>query len=398
MSQTIKAGDASSTLRLWRLSDRKTRRLLTALAAALAAMLGLSIGVELSSRIYGDYFAMWSFARFAMTHPVAAIYDPAAVHAFQHQCDPSFTGVMPFPYPPSYILLLLPFGLLPIALGWTVWSATGLCAYMAAIFAGRWRSDALLFVALAPATVMSLISGQNGLFSSALMVAGVRLMDSRPIAAGVLFGLMSFKPQVGLLIPVALIAARNWRAFAAAAAAAIGLAGLASAAFGVSIWPTWIGALRTHWDGYVTQGNATRIKMPTITANLEMLGVGPQVAQLVQLAAFGAAAMLVWAIFRRRQDAWALAALLVGCFVATPYALFYDLPAVTFAIVVVVMEMGRADRPWHWAEVLVLLLAFLMPYAQFVDLVLPVPVNGAALVLLFMVIVRRALEPRLEAT
>jgi hypothetical protein len=344
----------------------------------------------LSSRIYGDYFAMWSFAHFALTHPPAQIYDAQALHAFQQRYEPDI-GWMPFPYPPFYILLLLPFGLAPIGIGWAIWSLSGLGAYLTAIFAKRWRGDTLLFVVLAPTTVMSLISGQNGFFSSALMIGGVRLMISRPILAGMLFGLMAFKPQVGLLIPIALIAARAWRCFWAAALTVLGLIAATTAAFSPSIWLVWIHALSRHWSGYVTDGNATRVKMPTVTANLELLGVAPHIAQLVQLAVLVLVAVLVWICFRRRPDRWAMAALVVGGFLATPYALFYDLPAVTFAIVLAVAEVARRQGSWSLAEVLVLLFAYVAPYAQFLVAVLPVPVSGLALILLFAVIVRRAL-------
>jgi hypothetical protein len=81
----------------------------------------------------------------------------------------------------------------------------------------------------------------------------------------------------------------------------------------------------------------------------------------------------------------------VGGFLATPYALFYDLPAVTFAIVLVIAEVARRRGAWSLAEVLVLLFAYVAPYAQFLVALLPVPVSALALILLFAIIVRRAL-------
>ena len=374
----------------WRLGDRKTRVLLAALFSFLALMAGLSVGAALSGRPYGDFFAMWTFARFALSHPAAQIYDLERLHAFQRLYTPS-VGWMPFPYPPYFLLLLAPLGLAPIGVAWAIWTTGGLGAYLASIFAGRWRRGMAAFAALAPATVVSLITGQTGLFSSALMIGGARLMISRPIAAGILFGLMAFKPQLGLLIPVALIAARAWRCFWAATATVLSLAAAATAALGPSIWPAWIAAMRRHWEGYVTQGNATRLKMPTITANLELMGVGPQVAQIAQIAVLVAVAAVVWICFRRRVDRWAVAVLMVGGFLATPYAFFYDLPTLTFAIVLAVAEMARTNRPWHAAEVAVLLLAFLAPYEPFAAGMLPFPLGASALVLLFIVLARRAL-------
>jgi hypothetical protein len=381
--------------RHWRLSDRKTARLLTVLLVGLAAMFGLTAGIGLAHTIYGDFFAMWTFARFALTHPAAGLYDRETLHAFQLTLDPAMNGYLPFPYPPFTILLLLPIGLLAMTPAWIIWSATGLAAYLAAAFAGpalRPRGDAILFVALAPATVMSLLSGQNGLFAAALMVGAVRLMGTRQIIAGVLFGLLSFKPQVALLVPVALAAAGLWRCFAAATLTIAALAAIATATFGLAIWANWVAALHDHWAGYVIDDNRLGLKMPTIVENLKLLGASPHAAQLCQLAAALIAASLVWLCFRRSAGVWATAALLVGNFIATPYALFYDLPPVTFAVVLIVSDMARTDQPWHVGELLILLFAFLMPFALMLTDQITMPTSGVALVLLFALIIRRGIK------
>ena len=374
----------------WRLNDRKTRFLLAALFSFLALMVGFSVGATLSGRPFGDFFAMWTFARFALSHPAAQIYDIERLHAFQRLYAPT-VGWMPFVYPPFFLLLLTPFCLAPVGAAWAIWSAGGLGAYLTSIFAGRWRRDAVLLVVVAPATVVSLIAGQTGLFSSALVIGGGRLMTSRPIMAGVLFGLLAFKPQLGLLVPVALIAAGAWRCFGAASATVLGLAAAATAAFGPPIWPAWIAAMRRHWESYVTLGNTTRLKMPTVSANLELMGLSAQAAQIAQIAVLFAVAAVVWVCFRRRTDRWSVAVLLVGGFLATPYALVYDLPPITVAIVLAVTRMERANRPWRVTEVAVLIFAFLAPYAQFAAGMLPFPIGATALMLLFIVLARRGL-------
>jgi hypothetical protein len=374
---------------VWRLGDGKTRVLLVGLLSFLALMAGFSAGAGLSGRPYGDFFAMWSFARFAMSHPAPQIYDATSLLAFQHSLDPA-RGFSPFPYPPFYLLFLLPLGLVPIGTGWAIWSAAGLGAYLAAIFAPRWRDGALPFVALAPATLVALATGQNGLFSAALIAGGFRLMSGRPLLAGALFGLAAFKPQLGLLIPVALVAAGAWRCLASASAVVITLSTAATAAFGASVWSAWLGALGRQWADYIAQGNATRMKMPTLAASLESLGASQSLALGLQLTAALAAAVTVWVLFRRRRSDLAVAALVAGCFVATPYALFYDLPLITFALFLAVRETAGAGSRWTLIEVAVLLVACLSPYALFLIGASPFPVGALALALLFVVLARRA--------
>jgi hypothetical protein len=152
-----------------------------------------------------------------------------------------------------------------------------------------------------------------------------------------------------------------------------------------------LGSLSRQWADYVTQGNVTRLKMPTIAAALESAGASQGLALVTQSAALIAAAVTVWMIFRRRQDALAIAALLAGCFVATPYALIYDLPLASFAILLALREGHRLDLGWSIGEVAVLLGGYLAPYALFLIGVWRFPIAAVALLLLFVVLARRAL-------
>jgi alpha-1,2-mannosyltransferase len=102
---------------------------------------------------------------------------------------------------------------------------------VAAAMAAR-RLICVLAVFVAPASVMSVASGQSGFLAAALMVAGVRLARSRPIVAGILIGLLSYKPQLGFLIPIALASAGLWRAFYVDIVTVGGLAACATLAFG----------------------------------------------------------------------------------------------------------------------------------------------------------------------
>jgi hypothetical protein len=375
---------------VWRLGESKTRALLIGLLSPLVVMAAFTAAASASGRPYGDFFAMWSFARFALSHPAAQIYDSASLLAFQHAIGPG-RDFSPFPYPSFYLLFLLPLGLLPLGAAWILWSAAGLAAYLAAIFAGRRWNGALPFVLLSPASMVALASGQNSLFSAALIIGGMRHLSAKPLLAGVLLGLAAFKPQLGLLIPLALIAARAWRSLAAGAATILALGTAATLAFGPGVWSGWLGALGRQWTDYVAEGNVTRLKMPTIAAGLEGAGASQALALGAQLAALLVVAVTVWVIFRRRRDGLATAALFAGCFVATPYALFYDLPLAAFAILLAVIESQRIGFGWSLGEVAVLLAAYLAPYALFLIGASSFPIGAIAPVLLFAVLARRAL-------
>src|SRR5438105_147271 len=58
--------------------------------------------------------------------------------------------------------------------------------------------------------------GQNGFLTATLLGGGLIFLERRPILAGVLLGLLAYKPQFGLLIPLVLLATGRWTAIAAA--------------------------------------------------------------------------------------------------------------------------------------------------------------------------------------
>ena len=83
-----------------------------------------------------------------------------------------------------------------------------------------WRSDrcgclpcCMSAVLASPAVFINAMFGQNGALTAALLIGGL-LMPRRSglILAGILFGLLTIKPHLGILVPFCLIASRNWRA------------------------------------------------------------------------------------------------------------------------------------------------------------------------------------------
>ena len=85
------------------------------------------------------------------------------------------------------------------------------------------------------------IAGQNAFLTLALLLGGVGLLGRRDFAAGAILGLLSYKPQLALMVPVALLAARHWRALAGAAVSASFAVALSAATFGLAPWWDWLG-------------------------------------------------------------------------------------------------------------------------------------------------------------
>lgn len=331
---------------------------------------------------FGDFFALWSYAKIAYDHPVAELYDFAALHARQVALGMDPAAQNPFPYPPTFMILLWPLGQLPYEAAYLVWIGGSMALFVWALIATCSRLPLCVAAAVvAPFSTAVIASGQSGFLAGALIVAGVRYAGRRPVLGGLLIGILSYKPQLGILVPVALAAAGYWRAFGTACLVVAGMALLATLAFGWAVWPAWISMLPTYADMFDRETVGLKF-MPTVTANLRMVGVSPPVANAMQALAAVGVAMVVWDLFRRHRGRLAVAALLVGTFLATPHAFIYDMPMLVGALALFIETRLQLRSTFTLAEVLILLAGTLFPLLMMATGI-NLPVSTLPLLLLF---------------
>lgn len=374
--------------------DSDKFRLLAAILLAMSAVYGAAYFAASLSRGwpagFGDSFALWSWGRFLAGHPAAAIYDPATLRAAQLALGMDPGASYPFVYPPPYLAVLWLLGRLSGPAACAAVIAVSLPLYLWATFGRGWRLGAALAVLAAPTTATMVVSGQGGFLTAALLAGGLRLAATNQIAAGVLLGLATYKPQLGLLVPVGLVAASLWRTAAAAVATVLLLVVATSLVFGAEIWPAWLAALPGFSRQFAAESGAILHLMPTVFAALLQLGIAPPLAQAVQWATTAALAAGVWLLYRRSGGGrLAAAALLVAAPLATPYAFVFDLPIVTTAIVWLVAECRRRGDVFGTEEVLVMVMAMLGPVTLAAG-VSRIPLAALSLLLLFALILRRA--------
>ena len=294
-----------------------------------------------------DFLNFWMYGRAASSDNPGAFYDIGIYHAAIRDLTGYSLNGQNWSYPPSIMLLAAPFGKPGYLTALAIWTALGLTLFIAVARrnVGDWR--VLLPVLISPAALMCLISGQSAFVTGALLIAVFALMDRRPLMAGFLIGLLSIKPQVGMLFPFFLIASQRWRVFVAAAMTTIALVALTTAIFGHQVWVDFI------QKGLPVQGmvlaDPDRIAtpfFPTVFMNLRGIDTSYAFAMSVQ-AAFSAFAVgaLIWAAARRRDANPAMTmALFFACTVcASPYLLSYDLVPMAFAAIVL-LASGQLDR------------------------------------------------------
>jgi hypothetical protein len=252
-----------------------------------------------------DFISFWAAGRMG-----AGAYDIAAHHALEATVIP-FEGAQPFPYPPPFLFVLVPFSQLPFGAAFFAWVAATGAFYVA----GVRRFDF-------PPIVATGMIGQASFLTTGLFAFGLRLLRERSVLAGVLFGCLVIKPQIGLLIPLALIASRRWSAFAAAALTAVGLCLLALVVFGPSAYAGFFAKLPLY-ASLARSGKWQWTELASTYAFARAVGFNDAAAMVIQVVGAVAGGAATWRAWRHD---WASAPAVVAAatVLVSPYLFTYD--------------------------------------------------------------------------
>src|SRR5262245_53598450 len=183
--------------------------------------------------IYTDFACAWAATLEALRGTAASLYDPSEFVKVQAALVGTKDYFYPnWPYPPTFFLILAPFTVLPYPCGFIAWSILTLLGLIVVVYLIVQRLPAAALVLASPFTIWNFLAGQNGFLTGSLLGAALLSLERRPVLAGLFIGLLAYKPQFGILLPVALAAAGQWRAFASAALTAGIFAAVSLAAFG----------------------------------------------------------------------------------------------------------------------------------------------------------------------
>jgi Glycosyltransferase family 87 len=359
-------------------------------AASLLWLFAMASGtVDAAGRPLGtDFSSFWSAGKLALAGAAPAAYDWATLQAFQEKTH----GVdlfYPWSYPPLFLAVAALIATMPYVPALLLWQATSLAAALAALRAISGAPPFLLAGLGCPIVLVCLGHGQTGFLTAALLTGGVLCLPRREALAGVLFGLLAYKPQFGLLIPLVLIAGGHWRAFAAAGATVLAGIGLTLALWGWPVWQAFLDSLALTRTIVFEAGDTGFEKFQSVFAWLRLWGAPTSAAYLGQaIATAAAAAGCLWAWRREVGSRLKGAALLVATLLSTPYVLDYDLIVLGMALALLAAHgLEHGFRPW---EKTILALAWLLPTGgRGLAMLLPLPVGFVALAGVFALILAR---------
>lgn len=244
------------------------------------------------------------------------------------------------PHPPPFLLFAQPFALLSLPAALTLWVAATLALL---VLVCRRQQDLSVTTILAfPPTLVNGIIGQTGFLIGAMYIGAAQLFSSRPFLAGSLLGAMVIKPQMGLLVPFALLAGREWRAFAGACCGALLLSLLAALAYGPDAFLAWYESLNAPTAVLMTGGSGWQ-KMASVFGTVSMLGFAANVAMAAHITIAIVALVAVIRTWSKNRDSMArFAVLACGTALASPYFYVYDLVFLIFPIAWCYRHSGKA--------------------------------------------------------
>lgn len=339
-----------------------------------------------------DFVNLWT-ASWAIRHgDLLAIFDPHRFFAIQADLFGS-RSLHFWSYPPNALLVAAPLSLLPYLPAFIAWNLVTGAALWAGLrtFAPSGTLTALLLIA--PSTFANILFGQNGFLTGALLLGGLGLLHRRPLVAGVLLGLLVFKPQLGFLLPFALIAGRHWKTLAAATASALVEITLSILFFGAPSWWAYLTVTLPFQNEYLATGQGLfLLLMPTVFAVSRLAGLAAEPAFSLQAVATLAMIHVVIRSFAHHRGAGAdrslrAAILFVATMLASPIAFVYDMATVSATVIVLAVHAeGRTTRR---GEGVVLAAAWLLPLLQPVPAYYGVPMGPAVLAALLWFLLRR---------
>jgi arabinofuranan 3-O-arabinosyltransferase len=274
-----------------------------------------------------DFVNVWAAGRLALEgHPAQAWDWDIQKQVELALLQQDFIGYFAWHYPPPFLFVASLLAQFPYAVAFIGWVSVSFLPYLAVMRAIVGRAFGLVLAVGFPIVLNNALVGQNGFLTAALIGGTLYLMPVRPVLAGICLGLLSYKPQYGLLFPLVLIAASQWTVFFTAAAVTAMMAIVSWLAFGIESWQAFFHWMPMFSQAFLVEGKATWWKLQSLFSLVRFLGGTEQLAWACQWILSATVAIVLVVMWRSRISySLKAAALATGTLLITPYLFMYDM-------------------------------------------------------------------------
>jgi arabinofuranan 3-O-arabinosyltransferase len=345
----------------------------------LSPMLSGDIGTAVKDRDFVNY---WLSGQLIFEHQTSTLfgnldsYMAALTAHMGPQVQPRYWS-----YPPHFLFFTAPLGLLAYFPAMALFMAISLALFLYGARVWLGKLDAKTLILLSPFIAFNLIAGQNGFLTGGLMMLGLGCRKSRPVLAGIAFGALSIKPQLGILLPLLLLVERRYTVIFSAIVTTIMLVAGSILVFGMESWQGYLAnnlpemkKVMWEWQGIFLSF------MPSLFASFRVLNIAPNVAIIAHgLCAFAIFAFCVRPFLRCKDDDLRAILIMTATFAISPYSFLYDAGPLS-AAAILLLGFLRASR-----KNLIVLLVALLPLAAFPLGLIAMPI--APIVIAAMIVV-----------
>ncbi|MCK1640002.1 DUF2029 domain-containing protein [Bradyrhizobium sp. 157] len=281
-----------------------------------------------------DFINVWAAGRLVLDGVPAQAYDWDIQKQIEvAKLGQDFVGYFAWHYPPPFLFVASLLAMLPFSVGYAGWVYVSMLPYLAAMRAIVGRNFGLLLALAIPTVLVNSYVGQNGFLTAAMIGGTLYLIPIRPVLAGICLGLLTYKPQYGLLFPVVLIAAAHWRVFISAGVTAVVVAFASWLAFGIESWLAFFHWMPRFSQAFLTEGKATWWKLQSIFSLVRYFGGSEPLGWAFQWVLTASVAVVLALMWRSRVPyTLKAAALAAGTLLTTPYLFMYDMMVLAIPI------------------------------------------------------------------
>lgn len=285
-----------------------------------------------------DFINVWSAGKLALEGRAADAYDWAIQKQLQIEIlGQSYPGNFAWHYPPPFLAVAAALASFPYVAAYMAWPLVSFLPFALVMRALVGRPFGWLLAAAFPVVLVNTLIGQNGFLTAALVGGTLYLMPIRPVLAGVCLGLLSYKPQYGLLFPLVLMVASQWTVFVTAGVVAVCMALASWAAFGTAAWQAWMHWMPMASQAFLSEGRAPWGKMQSIFATVRYFDGSEHFAWICQWTMTALVACALVALWRSRvRYSIKAAGLATGTLLATPYLFLYDVMVLAIPVALLV--------------------------------------------------------------
>lgn len=312
-----------------------------------------------------DFVNVWSAGKLAIDGHAANAYDWAIQKQLQLQIlGQGYPGNFAWHYPPPFLFVAAILASFPYAIAYAVWPLISFVPFALVMRGLAGRPFGWLLAAAFPVVLVNTLIGQNGFLTAALVGGTLYFMPVRPILAGICLGLLSYKPQYGLLFPLVLIVASQWTVFVTAGVVAVLMAVTSWFVFGTEAWQAWWQWLPMASQAFLSEGRAPWGKMQSIFATIRYFGGTEHFAWICQWTMTALVATALVALWRSRvRYSIKAAGLATGTLLATPYLFLYDVMVLAIPVALLIrVGLNTGFRSYEMPAIgMVLALLFIYP-------------------------------------